>query len=96
MSKLALGTVQFGLDYGISNHNGKVNFAEAKAILSACKEFGIRTLDTAIDYGDSEQVLGIIGISNFSITTKLPNLYSTNEQEIRQLVENHLKSLFRT
>lgn len=91
MSKLALGTVQFGLDYGVSNQTGKINLTEAKAILSACKEFGIQTLDTAIDYGNSEQVLGIIGISNFSITTKLPNLYLTDEKEISQLVENYLK-----
>lgn len=90
MSKLALGTVQFGLDYGVSNQSGKVDLTEAKAILSACNEFGIRSLDTAIDYGSSEQVLGIIGISNFSVTTKLPHLDATDHEEISLLVENHI------
>ena len=74
MSRLALGTVQFGLDYGVSNQTGKVDLDEAKAILTACEKLGIRSLDTATEYGDSEKILGEIGIPNFSITTKLPNL----------------------
>ena len=33
MNKLGLGTAQFGLDYGISNHSGKVKFSVAKKIV---------------------------------------------------------------
>ena len=32
MSKLSLGTVQFGLNYGVSNKNGKVKYEEVKKI----------------------------------------------------------------
>jgi|APSaa5957512576_1039674.scaffolds.fasta_scaffold477944_1 hypothetical protein len=28
--KLALGTVQFGLDYGVTNKNGRISIKEAK------------------------------------------------------------------
>lgn len=90
MLKLALGTAQFGLDYGVSNQSGKVSLSEAREILLACNAFGIRTLDTAINYGNSEQVLGTIGISNFSIITKLPDLSLAAQKDISQLVENHL------
>ncbi len=55
--KLALGTAQFGLDYGVSNVKGRVSYAEVKKILSAAIGH-IDLLDTARVYGDSEKVLG--------------------------------------
>ena len=72
--KLALGTAQFGLSYGIANKSGRVGFDEAKRILrdAACK--GIDMLDTAIAYGDSEQVLGKIGVADWHVVSKIPAL----------------------
>jgi hypothetical protein len=70
--KLALGTVQFGLPYGIANHAGQVTRAEAKAILQFALANGIDMLDTAIAYGDSETCLGEVGINDFKLITKLP------------------------
>lgn len=70
--KLALGTVQFGLNYGIANQQGQVSQDEAKAILEHAWASGMDTLDTAIDYGDSEQRLGEIGIQNWRVVSKLP------------------------
>jgi len=58
MSKLALGTAQFGLDYGINNQRGKIPDQEIKEILSLAVASGIDTLDTASAYGDSEVRLG--------------------------------------
>ncbi|MFA5114008.1 MAG: aldo/keto reductase [Candidatus Margulisiibacteriota bacterium] len=58
MSKLALGTAQFGLDYGINNERGKVPDREVTAILDFAAASGITTLDTAAAYGDSEERLG--------------------------------------
>ncbi len=55
--KLALGTAQFGMNYGIANSSGKVNHEEAREILSLGRSVGIDTLDTAIAYGDSEESL---------------------------------------
>lgn len=58
INKLALGTVQFGLDYGISNKKGQINSQEAYQILKFAFEQGIKTLDTARAYGNSEEVIG--------------------------------------
>jgi len=69
--RLALGTVQFGMPYGISNLDGQVTREEAQAMLQLALESGIDTLDTAIGYGESEQVLGMIGVSNFKVVSKL-------------------------
>lgn len=60
MSKIALGTVQFGLDYGISNKCGQVGELEVAAILSQARQQGVNTLDTAPAYGNAEHVLGHI------------------------------------
>lgn len=70
--KLALGTVQFGLEYGIANSQGKVTHEQAKLILDRAKNNNIDTLDTAISYGDSEEVLGNIGVIDWRIVSKLP------------------------
>lgn len=72
--KLALGTVQFGLPYGIANQNGRVSHEEVCRILAYAREIGIDTLDTAVSYGDSEACLGAIGTPGFKIVTKLPAL----------------------
>lgn len=68
--KLALGTVQFGLDYGVSNTDGKVGAGEVARILALAREVGIDTLDTAPAYGDSEGVLGAQALGDFRIITK--------------------------
>jgi len=56
--KLGLGTVQFGTAYGISNTHGQTTPAEVAAILAEASQGGVRVLDTAPAYGNSEQVLG--------------------------------------
>lgn len=71
---IALGTAQFGLTYGIANTTGQVSRDESAAILSLAKQRGIDTLDTAIAYGESESVLGDIGILGWKIISKLPPL----------------------
>ena len=68
--KLALGTVQFGLDYGILNTTGQAPLEEVKKVLKLAKEHNIDTLDTAARYGNSEQVLGEVGVNNYRIITK--------------------------
>ena len=72
--ELALGTVQFGLDYGISNQSGRVPSDEVAAILKTATVTGISLLDTAPSYGCSESVLGkqIGEQSNFRIVSKTP------------------------
>lgn len=70
--KLALGTVQFGLPYGIANQSGQVTRVAAKKMLQLARDKGIDTLDTAIAYGESESCLGEIGTQGFKLVTKLP------------------------
>lgn len=72
--KLALGTVQFGLPYGVANRAGQIAMGEATAILVCAREHGIDTLDTAIAYGDSEERLGAIGVGDWRIISKLPQV----------------------
>jgi aryl-alcohol dehydrogenase-like predicted oxidoreductase len=70
--RLALGTVQFGLPYGIANATGQVSPPEAEKIVALAAESGIDAVDTAIGYGDSESCLGRLGMSGFNVVTKLP------------------------
>ncbi len=70
--KLALGTVQFGLPYGIANQSGQVSRESAKAIIALARSSGIATIDTAIGYGESEASLGDVGLDGFKVITKLP------------------------
>jgi len=72
--KLGLGTVQFGLDYGISNKGGQTPLDEVKEILSLADEAGLSIIDTAAQYGNSEEVLGRCLPENhpFRVVTKTP------------------------
>jgi aryl-alcohol dehydrogenase-like predicted oxidoreductase len=70
INKLAIGTVQFGLDYGISNQNGITAPSEVANILATAQKAGINTLDTARAYGTSEAVLGRHDIDAFQVVSK--------------------------
>ena len=72
--RLALGTVQFGMDYGIANITGRTPPDEVQRLLSCAKQRGIRTLDTASAYGESEAVLGEVGVEDWEVVSKLPGL----------------------
>jgi aryl-alcohol dehydrogenase-like predicted oxidoreductase len=71
-SRLALGTAQFGLRYGVANTSGQVSRDEVAAILAFAQSQGLDTLDTAIAYGESERSLGEVGVGQWQIVTKLP------------------------
>lgn len=73
-SRLALGTVQFGLAYGIANQGGQITRGDAEVILATARAGGLDTLDTAIAYGDSETCLGAVGVAGWRIVSKLPTL----------------------
>lgn len=75
--KLALGTVQFGLSYGVANSSGQVRLPEIIEILNRARQAGIDTIDTAVLYGQSEMMLGEAGVSGLSVVSKLPPLDPT-------------------
>ena len=97
--KLALGTVQLGLPYGIANRSGQPDEAQAQAIVQTAWDQGLRHFDTAQAYGDSERVLGRclerLGLdSRARVISKLdPSISSQDVGEIRCRVEDSLRHL---
>ena len=81
-NKLILGTVQFGLDYGINNTIGKPKKDEVLSLLKIAYNSGIRVLDTAEAYGKAHQLIGdyhkIYGDFKFEIITKFPHQIKHN------------------
>ena len=55
--KLCLGTVQFGLDYGIRGQK-KPSIEDSIKILDYATQNGIDNIDTALAYGNAEEVVG--------------------------------------
>ncbi|MDW5443923.1 aldo/keto reductase [Polaromonas sp. SM01] len=73
-SRVALGTAQFGMAYGIANQLGQIDPGEAGEVLRRARTAGMDTLDTAIAYGDSEKTLGSLGVQEWKLVSKLPSL----------------------
>lgn len=73
--KLGLGSAQFGLDYGISNKEGQTPESEVKKILSLASEQKLSVIDTASEYGNSEDIIGtcLPDTNPFRIVTKTPS-----------------------
>lgn len=68
-----IGTVQFGLGYGINGSGHRVEARVARDILEAAWAGGVRWLDTAPGYGDAEQrLVHLMGSRDFCVTTKVP------------------------
>ncbi|MCM8532285.1 MAG: aldo/keto reductase [Lentisphaeraceae bacterium] len=98
--KLALGTVQFGIDYGISNKSGQSSLEEVRAILAYAQSKGIDVLDTAHSYGESETVLGKSEkTSKFKIVTKtktfdkVKRITSKSGKQFKEVFFQSLKKL---
>jgi len=72
--RLALGTAQFGLAYGLNNQAGQPSAAAVAEVLAAAQAAGLTLLDTAAAYGNSEARLGeLVGENaSFELITKLP------------------------
>ena len=58
LARIGLGTVQFGMNYGVSNRGGRPSESEVAAILARAIARGVGYLDTAPAYGDAEALLG--------------------------------------
>lgn len=72
--KLALGTAQFGMQYGITNRTGQLSAEQTADVLSLAYAQGISVLDTAMAYGDAEARLGHTGVEHFQVVTKLSQI----------------------
>lgn len=90
ITKIGLGTVQFGIPYGISNKRGLTSENDVSKILKYCKDIGIDVFDTASAYGKSEKVLGNNDLLGFKIVSKflLQNSAKSITQQIRDSLDN--------
>lgn len=93
LKKLILGTVQFGLNYGISNSKGQPNKSEVFEILEAAKNAGIDTLDTASAYGNAIDLIGEYHkISNYKF--KIISKFKSNQiGELKSDFKKNLETL---
>jgi len=97
--KVVLGTVQFGVDYGIANTSGRPSRKEVFQILDLAWDKGVRSFDTAPGYG-TEELLGEFikknGIQNeVRILTKIPPIIGLKNfsQTVQKNIESSLQSL---
>lgn len=93
--KLALGTAQFGLKYGLANMADKVPSDMVAQLLKIASACDITMLDTAIAYGVSEQVLGRYNLTKFEIVSKLPAVPSDCSNVEEWVLEQTIASLKR-
>ncbi len=93
-NKLILGTVQFGLSYGINNLKGKPEKEIVFQILSYAYENGVRYLDTAELYGNAHDLIGEFHKTNpnkkFDIITKFPHEF---DDSLEDKINIYLKQL---
>ena len=91
--KIGLGAVQFGANYGISNKGGKTQESEVRTILATAHELGVRFIDTAALYGDSEEVIGraMPPDTYFNIVTKT---VAFSKEILNEVDAQHLEDAF--
>lgn len=94
-NKLCLGTVQFGLKYGIKNELGrKPNSNESFTILKEAINCDVGYFDTASIYGNAEELLGDFGIAahNVKVISKLkPGISGINREQITKSILMEIK-----
>lgn len=86
INKLGLGTVQWGLPYGLANRHGITAPETVRAILAEAQRHGIKVLDTASLYGEAETVLGANPLQMFHVISKTPKFSTpiiTGEQTLQ-------------
>ena len=72
--RISIGTAQFGKKYGISNISGKTKKTEISKILKIAKQNHIKSIDTAQNYLNVENILGTYNLSDFKISTKISEI----------------------
>lgn len=85
MVRLALGTVQWGMPYGINNQTGQPDRDTVAEILEIARRCGVEWLDTAPAYGDSESVIGATTDHQWRVATKVTPDAATGDDLDRSL-----------
>ena len=74
MPNIAIGTANFGMQYGVANSRGKLSKNSVAEILGLAKSLGITCLDTANAYGESQKVLGEFGVRDWRVVSKISSV----------------------
>lgn len=90
--RLSLGSAQFGLDYGVANKNGKISKEEISNILDYAFDKGVISIDTAINYGDAEKILGEYHVRDWQVVTKIPSHFDL-KNKISDVVSDSINTL---
>jgi aryl-alcohol dehydrogenase-like predicted oxidoreductase len=98
-AELVLGTAQLGLAYGAANVRGQPEDAQARLIVRAAANGGVRWIDTAAAYGSSEARIGahLPRHSPCRVVTKLAPLDElTDETPLSTVLRNVEDSVHRS
>ena len=90
MIKIALGTAQIGIKYGIKNKFKKVKEKESSLIINNLKKHNINYIDTARYYGNAEEIIGNNNTAKIKIITKIPKL------DLRKNIKNQINNYLYT
>ena len=99
--RLAVGTVQFGMQYGIANNTGMASLETVRDIVAEAQSQGVCWYDTAPCYGQSEGILGRLLPNQSQIITKThavasKRIHSTDVAECECVFQQSLKALRRS
>ena len=96
MPEIAIGTANFGMQYGVANSHGKLSKSSVAEILGLAKSLGVTCLDTANAYGESQKVLGEFGVRDWRVVSKIstvPQGCEDIESFVRAQIDLSLASL---
>lgn len=97
LSQLCLGTVQFGMKYGIYNKTGQPTEEECFEMLDMAISQGIKVIDTARAYGTAEERVGRYlsyrgWQGKIDVISKLcPNVMEEGEKDVYGVVRRELE-----
>ena len=89
MPDIAIGTANFGMQYGVANSRGMLSKNSVAEILGLAKSLGVTCLDTANAYGESQKVLGEFGVRDWRVVSKISSV-PQNCNEINSFVCTHI------
>lgn len=96
--RLTLGSAQWGMPYGIANRTGPPAANELEALLTRARDAGVRSIDTARAYGESETRVGLALAENedWRVVTKLAPDVDAPGLELSENLERVADSLARS
>jgi aryl-alcohol dehydrogenase-like predicted oxidoreductase len=100
VARLAIGSAQLGMSYGLGRRDGAQHADDPDAILARAVDLGIDWIDTAPDYGDAEDRIGRFlrrfrRTERIRITSKLPSMRGVSPEHIGQRVDAEIQGSLR-